>query len=188
MSNRTSDSPHRIQQARRPAHISDDLEDKTVAALSGIAHGDRLHSRSRSRESSDSAGAVIDRLLAAERAPSHARASDQPTAATGTRHASGGTRPTGWDLGPPTSGGSPSQERGRGRAYGSRVAPQDSAHDANRAPESPAVVHARLRRTAVIPRVLTVPCVEHSAEAGAYCYEHPRGVCGRRVQTRAGKS
>lgn len=181
---RNADSPHRIHQARRPSHISDDLADKTVHALSSVAHGDKL--RSRSRESSDSAGAVIDRLLAESRVPSSARISDQ-SAASG-RHPAGGERLTEGGLSEPHPrlGESHSLDRG-GRAFGSRKAAQDAHRDENRAEEPPAVIQARLRRTAVIPRVLTVPCLVHNAQVGTHCYSNPKGVCWRRVKERAAK-
>lgn len=186
---RNADSPHRIHEARRPAHISDGLADKTVAALTDIAHGDRLRSRSRSRESSDSAGAVIDRLIAETRVSSSARDSDQPAAAVTVPwhdRSGGGNRLAGAAILGASPGESSPSDRG-GRAYGSRLAAQDAHRDENRTPEPPGVVQARLRRSAIVPRVLTVPCPEHNAEVGKHCYENPFGVCWRRVQAKAAK-
>ena len=45
------------------------------------------------------------------------------------------------------------------------------------------MVHARLRRTAVVPAIITVPCPIHDAEVGELCFrEQTRGVCGDRIE------
>ena len=41
---------------------------------------------------------------------------------------------------------------------------------------TPAMVHARIRRTAMVPAIITVPCPVHDAEAGEPCYV--LGECG----------
>ncbi|MCK8468090.1 hypothetical protein M0722_12880 [Microbacterium sp. KSW4-16] len=55
------------------------------------------------------------------------------------------------------------------------------------APEpTPAMVHARIRRTAMVPAIITVPCPNHEAAAGEPCYRlgegGARGVCGPRIE------
>lgn len=50
--------------------------------------------------------------------------------------------------------------------------------------EPPALVHDRLARDAVVPDALTVRCVEHDAEPGAYCFRGAHGVCGTRLDLR----
>lgn len=41
-----------------------------------------------------------------------------------------------------------------------------------------------LARVAVLPDALAVPCAEHDAEPGAYCYRGARGVCAARLDGR----
>ncbi|MFB4350428.1 hypothetical protein [Microbacterium sp. CR_7] len=47
---------------------------------------------------------------------------------------------------------------------------------------TPEMVHARIRRTAMVPAIITVPCPDHDAEVGQPCYvlgeRGARGVCG----------
>lgn len=51
---------------------------------------------------------------------------------------------------------------------------------------TPAMVHARIRRTAMVPAIISVPCPVHDAEAGAPCFvlgeRGARGVCGPRIE------
>ncbi|WP_336628806.1 MULTISPECIES: hypothetical protein [unclassified Microbacterium] len=156
---RSEDSPHRIQLARRPEHISDAKEDATVNALTVLAHGGTLKSAKRSRNlAAADAEATIDRLLRGANAPA---AGEPPTSPV--RGHAGDVRPTGRPiaLGALPVGLPPLEER-------------------------IAVVRHRLRRTALVPSVLTVPCAEHEAAAGEYCFGNvARGVCWRRVQRRA---
>lgn len=49
---------------------------------------------------------------------------------------------------------------------------------------SPALIHARIARDAVIPGALALACVDHDAAPGEYCFGAARGVCGARVHGR----
>lgn len=49
----------------------------------------------------------------------------------------------------------------------------------------PAVVRERLRRSVLVPSVLTVACPEHGADVGEFCTRTARSVCAERVKRRA---
>ena len=58
----------------------------------------------------------------------------------------------------------------------------DTRHDSDReADMSPALVHARIARDAVVPGALAVPCLDHRAAPGEPCFTTARGVCGPRL-------
>lgn len=61
---------------------------------------------------------------------------------------------------------------------------RDAHPDASEPGESPARVHARLARHAVMPGALALACSAHDAAPGAYCYSGARGVCGDRLDRR----
>lgn len=53
---------------------------------------------------------------------------------------------------------------------------------------TPEMVRERIRRTAVVPSALTVPCVVHGAAVSIPCYQGAvTAVCWQRVVARAGK-
>lgn len=56
----------------------------------------------------------------------------------------------------------------------------------NRVEPTPAMVRARIRRTAMVPAIITVPCPNHDAAVGEPCYllgeDGARGVCGDRIE------
>jgi len=169
MPGRNTDNPERIHLARRPIHISDETADKTVRALNGIAHGDRLGRRSRSLISSGEDAARITELLTLDRA----RVSpDDGQPADAARHSGDGTEPTedGAPLHPALGG-----------PYHRELAAQDKYRDELQPPPPPAVVRERLRRSKLLPHFLAVPCPEHHAAAGEPCFRTAQGVCGDRV-------
>ncbi|KJL26210.1 hypothetical protein RL72_01145 [Microbacterium azadirachtae] len=160
---RSALSPHHVHEARRPEHISDSKVDASVNALTVLAHGGNLKSANRSRNLADAdAAATIDRLLRGGNAPT---AGEPPTSPV-RGHAGDGRRLT------------------AGPVLGAARGEPDPAL---RAREEYAMhVREGIRRTAMVPSVLTVPCAEHDAEAGTYCFRTgTRGVCWRRVVRRA---
>ncbi|WP_336628283.1 MULTISPECIES: hypothetical protein [unclassified Microbacterium] len=160
---RSEDSPHRIQLARRPEHISDAKEDATVNALTVLAHGGTLKSAKRSRNlAAADAEATIDRLLRGGNAPTV----EEPPTSPVRGHAGDERRLTaGPVLG--ASRGEPDPDVTAREEYAMRV-------------------RAGIRRTAMVPSVLTVPCAEHDAAVGEYCFGNvARGVCADRVVQRA---
>jgi hypothetical protein len=48
--------------------------------------------------------------------------------------------------------------------------------------EPPAVIAARLDRTAVTPAALSIPCADHRAEPGEHCYRAVAGICRDRLR------
>lgn len=159
MSLRNAGSPHPIHQARRPLHISDGQADASVNALTVLAHGGTLKSANRSRNLADAdAAATIDRLLRAS-----PNAEEPPTS--------------------PVRGHAGDERRlTAGPVLGAARGEPDPAADEERFRE----VHARLHRTAMVPSVLTVPCAEHDADVGVYCFRSgSHGVCWQRVVRRA---
>lgn len=49
----------------------------------------------------------------------------------------------------------------------------------------PVVVRDRLRRSVLVPSVLTVPCPDHGADVGEFCTRIARSVCAERFKRRA---
>lgn len=50
---------------------------------------------------------------------------------------------------------------------------------------TPELIHERVRRTALVPAIVSVPCVEHDAAIGEHCFRAARGVCASRIIARA---
>lgn len=53
---------------------------------------------------------------------------------------------------------------------------------------TPEMVHRRIKRIAMVPAIVTVPCTVHSADIGEYCYrlgDSGGGVCADRIIARA---
>lgn len=70
------------------------------------------------------------------------------------------------------------------------VATQAARDSRDKLDPPPALVHARLRRTALVPAIITIACEKHGAEVGAYCYrlgDTGGGVCADRIIARAAK-
>jgi hypothetical protein len=51
-------------------------------------------------------------------------------------------------------------------------------------PAESAALAARLARESVTGAALAIPCREHDAAPGAYCYRGARGVCSARLERR----
>lgn len=49
----------------------------------------------------------------------------------------------------------------------------------------PQVVRDRLRRSVMVPSVLTIACSNHGADVGEPCTRTARGVCAERIKRRA---
>lgn len=49
----------------------------------------------------------------------------------------------------------------------------------------PEAVQRRVRRTALVPTILSVPCEVHGSPAGEYCFTTAHGVCAERIKARA---
>lgn len=49
------------------------------------------------------------------------------------------------------------------------------------------VIRARVKRTALVPGAVTIPCDAHSAAVGEFCFSTAHGVCAERVKARAAK-
>lgn len=52
---------------------------------------------------------------------------------------------------------------------------------------APEMIRAGLRRTALVPAIVTVPCPTHGADVGVYCFSTAHGVCAERIIARAAK-
>lgn len=60
-----------------------------------------------------------------------------------------------------------------------------AADPRNQVEPTPELIRDRVRRTALVPAIISVPCAEHDAQPGEYCYRTARGVCAARIIVRA---
>lgn len=62
---------------------------------------------------------------------------------------------------------------------------RQAADPRNHVEPTPEAIRERVKRTALVPAIITVPCADHDAAPGEFCYRGARGVCAARIIARA---